>query len=319
MGNDIVVKPMPNRIATCRRIGAKDHERDTGGRRRRQYSVGIFLPPCVNGNKTHLRDRPAQARTALSMSSLSFDGSKVVVIGGSRGIGRATALGFAARGASVAVCARHPDSLHDVDVALASLCETRYVAACDVSDAQAVAAFVPAAAESLQGIDILVNCASALAPGGDEAAWSGSIAVDLMGTVRATQASVPFLKKSRHAAIVNVSSVAAVQATGQRPAYGAVKAAIVHYTASTAQSLAPFGIRVNCVVPGSTEFVGGIWDRFRVERPDYYEETRNRLPFGRFASPEEIAEVIFFLGARNAGWITGQSLVVDGGQTLTGS
>lgn len=246
-----------------------------------------------------------------------FAGWKVVVMGGSRGIGRAVALGFAGRSASVAVCGRSQQALEAVGEELAVHGQPFYVAACDVAETAAVEAFVTVAASAFGGLDVLVNCASALAPGNDAGAWSASVNVDLMGGLRALDAALPFLRRSGHASVINMASVAALKAVPARIAHGAMKAAVVHETASNALALAADGIRVNCVVPGSTEAPGGIWDRLSRANPELYRETLESIPLGRLATPDDIARVVFFLASSEAGWITGQSIVVDGGQSLS--
>ncbi len=113
-------------------------------------------------------------------------------MGGSRGIGHAVALGFAGRGASVAACGRSQQALKVVEEELAAHGQPFYVAACDVAETAAVEAFVTAAASAFGGLDVLVNCASALTPGNDAGAWSASVNVDLLGSVRALDAALPF-------------------------------------------------------------------------------------------------------------------------------
>ena len=98
--------------------------------------------------------------------------------------------------------------------------------------------------------------------------------------------------------------------------YGAVKAALIHYTTSQAAAGARKGIRVNCVAPGSIEFPGGGWERRKNETPDYYNSILKGIPFGRLGHPEEIANVVLFLASPLASWVTGQTLTVDGGQLL---
>ena len=100
------------------------------------------------------------------------------------------------------------------------------------------------------------------------------------------------------------------------PAYGAVKAAMLHYTASQAAMLARRHIRVNCIAPGSIEFPGGLWEERRLANDPLYTRILNSIPFGRLGTPDEIAEVALFLCSTHARWITGQTLVVDGGQLL---
>ena len=130
-----------------------------------------------------------------------FSGWRVVVMGGSRGIGRAVSVGFAERGACVAACARNQDALDTLGTALGALGRVSYLATCDVADVDAVPAFVSAAATGLGGVDVLVNCASAFASSDDEAGWSASVGVDLMGSVRAGHTVLPYLKASVHPSI----------------------------------------------------------------------------------------------------------------------
>ena len=245
-----------------------------------------------------------------------FDGWKVVVTGGSRGIGRAVTLGFAARGSAVAACARSGDALDALAAELAPFGRKTHLATCNVGHADAVSTFISNAASALGGIDVLVNCASALAVGNEGSAWSASVDVDLLGSVRAADVALPFLKGSAHASIINMASVGALKAVPLRPAYGAIKAAVMHNTTSSALALAVHGIRVNCVVAGSTEAPGGVWERISRTDPALYGETRASIPLGRLATPEDIAAVVFFLASPEAAWITGQSIVVDGGQSL---
>jgi 3-oxoacyl-[acyl-carrier protein] reductase len=134
--------------------------------------------------------------------------------------------------------------------------------------------------------------------------------------VRASQAAIPYLERAAEGAIVNITSISAMRATKRNPPYGAIKAAVIHYTASQARMLAARGIRANAVAPGSIEFPGGTWERRRTEDPALYNSTMAQLPFGRMGTPEEIADVVLFLASAKARWITGQTITVDGGQLL---
>ncbi len=242
-----------------------------------------------------------------------WTGKRVVVMGGSRGIGRSIALMFAQGGAAVAICARGAEALEQTAAELGAAAFSGQV---DLADAEAIARFVPQAATALGGIDVLVNNASGFGAADDEAAWAASVAVDLMAIVRATQAALPHLAAQPGSSIVNISSISAFRATKRNPPYGAIKAAVMHYTASQARMLAAQGVRANCVCPGSVEFPGGSWERRRTSDAALYNSTLEQIPFGRMGTPEEIAEVVVFLASQRARWITGQSIVVDGGQLL---
>jgi 3-oxoacyl-[acyl-carrier protein] reductase len=148
--------------------------------------------------------------------------------------------------------------------------------------------------------------------------WAAGINVDLLAAVRASRAALPFLRASAFASILHMSSIAALRPRASGAPYAAVKAALSQYTGSQALALAPQRIRVNAIAPGSIEFPDGLWDRRSREKPAVYQSTLARIPFGRFGTPEEIAHAALFLASPWAGWITGQTLVVDGGQMLNG-
>jgi 3-oxoacyl-[acyl-carrier protein] reductase len=245
-----------------------------------------------------------------------FNGKRVVVAGGSRGIGRSIALGFAEAGASVSICARGAEALATARSEIARFGGTAHAASCDLADGPAVTRYVADAAAALGGIDILINNASGFGVSDDEAGWEASITVDLLATVRASRVALPFIERAGGGSIVHISSISGLRPSVRTPPYGAVKAALIHYTTTQAAVLARKNIRVNCVAPGSIEFPGGTWEQRKTEDPALYDRILGSIPFGRLGRPEEVARVALFLASPLAGWVTGQTIVADGGQML---
>ena len=246
---------------------------------------------------------------------VDFSGKKVVVCGGSRGIGRSVALGFARAGAAVSICARSSGPLEATRDEIAALGHANHATACDLGNAEAVLGYVAAAAQALGGIDVLVNNASGFGATDTEEGWAAGLSVDVMATVRASRAALPYLEASR-GSIVNVSSISGYRPSTRTPAYAAVKALLINYTNSQAAMYAPKGIRVNGVAPGSIEFPGGSWEQRKTGAPALYKGVLASIPFGRLGTPEEVAEVVLFLASPAARWVTGQTIIVDGGQLL---
>ena len=247
--------------------------------------------------------------------NIDLSGRRALVAGGSRGIGLAIATAFAQAGAAVAICARQAAALEAAGQALARTGHRVSTRQCDLSQADRVREWVNAAAEDLGGIDILVNNASGFGRTDDEAGWAASIQVDLMATVRASHAALPYLER-QGGSIVHISSTAGLRASVRTPPYGAVKAALMEYTQTQAATLAGKRIRVNCIAPGSIYFEGGTWDNARQHNPKLYERTLARIPSGRYGTPEEVANVATFLVSDQASWVTGQTIAVCGGQSL---
>ena len=247
--------------------------------------------------------------------NIDLQGKKAIVAGGSRGIGRSIALAFAEAGADVSICARGAEALRATEGELKRFNHQVHAATCDLGDGPAVTAYVNSAAASLGGIDVLVNNASGFGTGDDEAGWAASINVDLMATVRASYAAIPHLEKSK-GSILNISSIAGIGPSVRTPPYAALKAAVIQYTTTQAAQLASKHVRVNCIAPGSIEFPGGTWEQRKTEQPKLYNAVLASIKFGRLGTPEEIASVALFLSSSAASWITGQTIVVDGGQLL---
>ncbi len=244
-----------------------------------------------------------------------FAGKRVIVAGGSKGIGRAIALGFAKAGADVSICARGAEALQRTKSDMASHGHRVHAASCDLGNKTDIERYIAEAIQTLGGVDVLVNNASGFGYADDDESWARSMNVDMLATVRASNAALAELKKAR-GSIINLSSISAYRPSTRTPSYGAIKAAITHYTASQAAMFARDHVRVNAVAPGSIEFPGGIWEQRRTENPDLYDRTLKSIPFGRLGHPDEVADVVLFLASPRARWITGQTLTIDGGQLL---
>jgi len=244
---------------------------------------------------------------------LRLAGKRAVITGGSRGIGRAIALGLAEEGVDVAICARSEGPLRETEAELRQRGGKVYAATCDVGDGAALGAFLERARQELGGVDILVNNVSALGVGDDAAAWQANINLDLLASVRATQQVVPWMAETGGGCIIFMSSISGIEPSST-PAYAAMKAALISYSKSLAIALAAKRIRVNAVAPGSIEFPGGVWDRIRRTDPQRYQDTVARIPWGRMGRPEEVADVVVFLSSERASWVTGACIVVDGAQ-----
>ena len=245
---------------------------------------------------------------------IDLSGLKVVVTGGSRGIGRAIALAFAAAGNAVSICARSEAALRQTEAELQEIGYPVHAAMCDLGDATSIAPYIDAAAAALQGIDVLVSNATGFENEGD--AWRNCLNVDLMAAVRCAEAALPYLKESARASIINISSISGLAASVRAPAYAAAKAALIQYTTSQALALAPANIRANGIAPGSVEFPGGFWEECQTSDPGLYGKVLRNIPLGRLGRPEEIALVALFLASPMASWVTGQTIVADGGQIL---
>lgn len=247
---------------------------------------------------------------------LGLSGKRAVVTGGTRGIGRAIAERLLDEGASVAISARDAGG---VEVAIKELSArgTVFGESLDVGDGDALTTWVAKAADQLGGIDIVVSNASAGGMGGATPEAFGQVLnVDVLGLVRLVDAALPHLQKSEAAAIVAISTTAALEQFGPgTSAYNALKAAVINYTAGLAQNLAPAGIRANCVSPGPIFIENGDWDMIKKHMTAFYDATVQGHGRGRLGSPEEVANAVAFLASPAASWISGANLVVDGGFT----
>jgi 3-oxoacyl-[acyl-carrier protein] reductase len=261
---------------------------------------------------------------------LGLKGQAALLVGASRGIGLAAARRFAFEGCRVAMMGRDAERLaaaaDEVRGACGAAAAAGGVAADEVlpiaADATVEAEAARAVAATLARfgrIDILVNLvggsrgdAGILAGDAD---WDIVLDANLRAAVRMTRLVAPQMRDRKSGAIVNVSSIFGRE-WGGAVSYNAAKAALIAYTKSCARDLAPHGVRVNSVAPGSTLFPGGSWDRRRqADAAAIGRFVKSELPLGRFGRPEEVAVAIVFLASPAASLIVGACLNVDGGQS----
>lgn len=248
---------------------------------------------------------------------LELKGRKAIITGATKGIGLSIAQLFADEGVDVAICSR---TAADVEKAVEGL-KARGVNAIgdavDVTQADQYMAWIDSAARRLGGLDIFVHNVTASPSTPGLRGWDLAYNTDIMGAVRGVEASLPYLRQSKSAAIVMIASISGVMskvlpAPGAY-AYGAAKAAVIAYGAQISKDLAKQGIRVNVVSPGPIYFEGGPWDRVKQRLPQAFTAAQEACVIGRLGRPEDIANAVAFLASPRSGFTVGQNLHIDGG------
>ena len=245
----------------------------------------------------------------------------VIVTGASSGIGRAAAVKFARDGAAVLAVGRQRPALEEVAKTIrdgGGRCEPFVV---DVTAAEAPAAIVREVERAFGGLFAVINAAGIIASGTIETttdeAWDQMLDINLRAPFRLMRAAVPLLSASR-GSIVNVSSVTGTRSFPGVLAYCVSKAGVDHLTRCAALELAPKGVRVNAVNPGVV--VSNLHRRSGMTDDSYaafLERSKETHPLGRAGQADEIADLIAFLASPRAGWITGETVAIDGGRHLT--
>ncbi|MDG9727479.1 MULTISPECIES: SDR family NAD(P)-dependent oxidoreductase [unclassified Streptomyces] len=243
-----------------------------------------------------------------------FTDHGVLITGAARGIGAATARRFAAEGARVLLTDVDASAARRTAAELTEHGLTAEAFVCDVADRASVEAAVAHAVDTFGTLDVLVNNAYACTPDAPlfedepDEAWARDLDVTLTGAYRCCRAALPHLAASGRGAVVSVGSVNGVQDFGNH-AYSAAKAGLASLTRTLAGHAAPRGVRVNLVTPGTVRTTA--WEG----REEDLAAVRRLYPLGRVGEPEDIAAAVAFLASRDASWITGTTLVVDGGLT----
>lgn len=249
---------------------------------------------------------------------LLLKGKRVLITGGTRGIGKAIAETFADEGCDTVICARNTTELETVVASLKSRGVSAWGMPVDMADEKAVKDWVSLAADKMGGLDIIISNVGALALGAEKEAWEKNLKVDIFGLVNLVEAGLEFLAKAAaehgDAAITAIGSTAATAAT-YPSAYGAIKGAINHYLKGIAKVNAAGKIRANVVSPGMVYFEDGLWGQIERSNPDFFKASLARNPTGRMATPQEIANAVVFISSPCSSYTSGTNMIVDGALT----
>jgi len=249
---------------------------------------------------------------------LHLKGKRAIVLGGTRGIGRAIAETLAGEGANVALCARNHEQVEEAVAALTKKGVRATGAPVDIAKGPELKAWVENVAKDFGGLDIVISNASALTMGAHAEAWENLLKIDILGAANAFEAARPHLEKSAaehgDASAVFISSVSAAE-TQNAQAYGAIKAALIHYAKGLARETAKKSVRVNVVSPGTIYFKGGVWHLMEQHATERYNAAIKANPTGRMGTPQEIANAAVFLASPVSSFTTGANWVVDGAIT----
>jgi NAD(P)-dependent dehydrogenase (short-subunit alcohol dehydrogenase family) len=252
---------------------------------------------------------------------MSFADKTIIVTGATSGIGRATAEAFGREHATVVLVGRDESALADVIKAVTAAGGRPVPCAAEITAPEAAVRIVRAAVDASGHLDVLVNAAGVIATGTldktTDEVWDRMMAINVTAPFRLMRAASPHLA-ARKGTVVNVSSVNGLRSFPGVLAYCVSKSAMDQLTRCAAIEMAPIGVRVNAVNPGVT--VTNLHRRSGMADEQYsafLERSKETHPLGRPGRPEEIADLILFLASDRAGWMTGETIPIDGGRHLT--
>lgn len=250
---------------------------------------------------------------------LGLKGKVAMVSGASRGIGRAIVLGLAAEGCRLSLCARGKEGVDRVSQEVQKTGVEVTALAGDVTSEADARQWVEDTQKRFGRVDILINNVGGSRPGGNLSAsredWQNGFALNFFSALDLCRLVVPLMSSQKSGCVLNIASVYGREWGGPMT-YNAAKAAMISLSKEMARELAPQGIRVNSVAPGSILFPGGSWEKRQMENPEGIAAfVKAELPFGRFGKPEEVADVVVFLASSRAQWVSGACITVDGCQS----
>lgn len=249
---------------------------------------------------------------------LGLNGKVAMLTGASRGLGRAMALGLATEGVRISICARGGEVLEQAAAELKAAGADVLAQPADVNDAPAMEAWTAATVKRFGGVDILVNNAGGARLGTlqqlDDDGWRQAFELNFFSAVRLARLTAAEMQRRGGGSIINVSSIYGREAGGPL-SYNSSKAALISLTKGLARELAPKGVRVNSVAPGSIIYPGGTWEGLFKANPAFEKDfISHEFPAGRLGRPEEVAYAVVMLASPRASWITGACIPVDGAQ-----